>query len=89
MTDWRKLVREIERLIKLRTYPVAYKKLEDARSSQQNSESTALGSVLHLLPVGRLGEDEGLHVRGDSGRRYVSALCSDSWLSQYYRGIHR
>jgi uncharacterized protein (DUF169 family) len=30
VTDWGKLVREMERLIRLRTFPVAYKKLENA-----------------------------------------------------------
>ena len=28
MTDWAELTREMERLLRLRTYPVAYKRLE-------------------------------------------------------------
>lgn len=31
MTDWKETTRELERLLKLRSYPVAYKKLDDAR----------------------------------------------------------
>ena len=35
MTDWADLTREVERLLRLKTYPVAYKKLEKAEQLQE------------------------------------------------------
>lgn len=34
MTDWGEMVREMERLLRLRTFPVAYKRLEKAEEQK-------------------------------------------------------
>jgi hypothetical protein len=53
MTDWGKFTGEMERMLKLRSYPIAYKKLEDAKD---------------LKNIPGFGKNQRLDGRGDSRR---------------------
>ena len=51
MTDWAELTRELERLLHLRTYPIAYKKLDNAAQLDEIPKAqTAINLAIAKMP---------------------------------------